>query len=94
MYSAAPLLACWCWHSPSLSRLPDTQNGISQGSGDSKNEDNNFKDSDTRRGKEIDCVRLVVLFFKFTYFYIIFYQPRSIGDRRIKARSFRDYFSL
>ena len=57
MYSTASLLRCWCWHRPLLSRLPDTQNGISPGSGDSKNEDNNFKDSDTTRGKEID-VRL------------------------------------
>ena len=68
-------------HSPPLSRLPDTQNGISQGSGDSKNEDNNFKDSDTTRGKEIDSsVRLVVLFSKFTYFYIIFL-PAAINRR-------------
>ena len=68
-------------HSPPLSRLPDTQNGISRGSGDSKNEDNNFKDSDTTRGKEIDSsVRLVVLFSKFTYFYIIFL-PAAINRR-------------
>ena len=82
MYSAAPLPGdVGVGTQSSLSRLPDTQNGISLGSGDSKNGDNNFKDSDTTRGKEIDSsVRLVVLFSKFTYFYIIFL-PAAINRR-------------